>query len=84
VLPSEEGVVLGARGRVDLEVLAGALGWVLGACGLGGAAGFREVQLGDATRSSVEEEVHEEAVRSRISGDLMALAPHGEALDEGR
>lgn len=72
--------MLGARGRVDLEVLAGALGWVLGACGLGGAAGFREVQLGDATRSSVEEE----AQRAPISGDLMALAPPGEAPDEER
>jgi hypothetical protein len=47
LLSEEEGHVLGA---MDLEVLAGAplsVGWVLGACGPGGASGFREVQLGD-------------------------------------
>jgi hypothetical protein len=34
------------------------------------------------TKSSVEE-VQEEAVRDPIPGDLLALAPPGESLDEG-
>ncbi|KAM0848501.1 hypothetical protein ACQ4PT_054339 [Festuca glaucescens] len=35
------------------------------------------------TRSSVEEEVQEEAVRAPIHGDLLALATPGKALDDG-
>ena len=82
--------MLGVLGPADAGWRS--VGWLLDARGPGGASGFREVQLGDlellviwATNQIVGGggDAGGGSVRSDPC-DLLALAPPGEALDEGR